>query len=98
MKRKQSQYWEKIRRKGQSDFVAMKGGIIFGFLGFGLLTSITKFIFGFITHNYSTNFFDRDFQQRILIGLILSIPFGFLFGWLMWHLNEWLYLKQNQSK
>lgn len=91
MNRKRKEKWEKIRSKGQSEFVLKQGGLIMGLLVFGLLVPTAQFIFEFITSGYSFSFFDKEFLARAIFGLIIAFPFGCLWGLVVWKINEWQY-------
>jgi hypothetical protein len=97
MNAKRAEKWEKTRRKGQSDFVLIRGGIIFGLLCMGLFAPAALFIFKFIEAGYTLSFFDRSFQMRIIFGLITGFPLGCLAGWIGWHLNEWQYRRRRHK-
>ena len=90
MNQKTKQWWEKTRRKGQSNFVLIRGGV-YGFLAFGIVIPIVNFIYQFIVNNYTLSFLNREFQTKVIFGLILSFPFGCLLGLLNWEYNEWRY-------
>lgn len=89
MNRKQKQRWEKTRREGQRKYVLIEGGFKIGFLIFGLLMPVLQIIYLYLGSGYNFSFFDKEFQARIIVSLFISFPFGYLFGWLMWQLNEW---------
>lgn len=98
MKAKRKEKWEKTRRRGQSDFILIKGGIIFGLLGMGLFVPAALFIVRFIEAGYTLSFFDRAFQMRIISGLMIGFPLGCLAGWIEWHWNEWRYRRGRGAK
>lgn len=95
MNQKRRLKWEKVRAKGQSEFVLKQGGLIFGLLGMGLILPLVLFIFDYIDGGYSFSFFNKAFQAKFLFGLITSFPVGCLWGWLTWHLSEWIYSRNN---
>lgn len=93
MNQKRRLKWEKMRAKGQSEFVLKQGGLIFGLLWMGLILRLVLSIFDFIDSGYSFSFFDKAFPLKVIFGLIISFPLGCLWGWITWHRSEELFKK-----
>ncbi len=93
MNKKRKERWKKKRAKGKSEFILRDGGVIFGLIFMGIIAPIIKFIVSFIENNFTLSFFDKNFQVSIIFGLILAFPLGCLFGWLVWEISEWSYLR-----
>lgn len=97
MKKDKWEKWEKTRAKGKSEFILKDGGIIFGLIGIGLILPIALAIFDFISSNFTFSFFNKNYQFRIIGGLISAFPAGCLWGWIMWEWMEWSYQRAKRK-
>jgi uncharacterized integral membrane protein len=83
--------WEKVRTKGQSEFVLKQGGLVFGFLFVGIIIPILRFTVEFVSNDFTFSFFNKGFQLSLFLHLFAAFPIGCLWGWLSWQLNEFTY-------
>ena len=97
MNQKRKEKWEKIRAKGKSEFILRDGGVIFGLIFIGLILPIIKFIVGYISSDFTFSFFDKNFQFGVIFGLIIAFPVGCFWGWLVWEMTEWSYLRDKRK-
>ncbi len=96
MNQKKLEKWEKRRAKGKSEFILRDGGV-FGLICFGIIVPIINTFVEFIANDFTFAFFDKSFQFRIIIGLIIAFPLGCLIGWLSWETSEWSYLRAKRK-
>jgi uncharacterized integral membrane protein len=97
MTKKQLERWEKKRAKGKSEFILKDGGVIFGLLGMGLILALVKIVIGFVSSNFTFDFFDKSFQVGLFVGVIIAFPIGCLFGWVNWEVSEWSYSRAKRK-
>lgn len=98
MNQKQKEKWEKTRTQGQSEFVLKEGGLKFGFLLFGIIVPIVRFIVEFIVNDFTFSFIDKSFQLGILFNLFAAFPAGCFLYWIIWHWTEYRYSQNNHKQ
>ena len=80
--------WGKTRKMGMKKFMIVVGGL------WGVLTAIFMQFFELLDTNFKETFFSKDFLIQLIIFIVSGI---FLFGLIMWRINEKKYLKLTNS-
>ena len=80
--------WGKTRKMGRKKFMIVVGGL------WGVLTAIFMQFFELLDTSFKEAFFSKDFLIQLIIFIVSGI---FLFGLIMWRINEKKYLKLTKN-
>ena len=80
MNESQSRNWEQRKKRGKVSFVLRQGLVT------GTLTALFFTIFKWLSNSGNPIWWKES-----LVFFLLMIPGGFLFSFVMWHVNEFLF-------